>query len=66
MFKRYEICSKLTINKPEQRRSRFTVFIVNIEIVPHLFLVSVLLNLNSEIFGWWSVFAKITDRILYF
>ena len=44
---RCEICSKLTINIPEQSRWRhFDVFIVNFEHVSHFVLVFLLLTLS--------------------
>ena len=42
---RCEICSKLTIKEPEQRRSS-GVFIVNFEHISHLALVILLSTLN--------------------
>ena len=45
--KRCEICSKLTIKKPERRQQRRSgVFIVNFEYILLLFLVFLLLTLN--------------------
>ena len=44
---RCEICSKLTIRKPEQRQwCHSGVFIVNLEHIPHLVLVFLLLTLS--------------------
>ena len=40
----FEICSELTIKTPEWHS---TVFIVNFEHVPHIFLVFLLLTLNK-------------------
>ena len=37
--KRCEMCSKLTIKKQERRCRRSSVFIVNFELISHLFLV---------------------------
>ena len=46
--KKCEICSKLTIKIMEQRHwLRSGVFIVDFEHTSHLFLVSLLLNLNK-------------------
>ena len=43
-----EICSKLTMKKPERRHLlRSDVFIVNVEHTSHLFLVFLLLALNK-------------------
>ena len=44
----YEICSKLTVQTPEWRRSG--VFIVNFEYVSHLFLVFLMLALVTSKF----------------
>ena len=41
-----EICPKLTIKTPEQRR-RSGVFIVNFDHISHLFLLFLLLTLNN-------------------
>ena len=41
---RCEICSKLTIKTPEQRRRRSGVFILNFEHISHLVLVFLLLT----------------------
>ena len=46
--KRCEMCSKLTIKTPERRQwLRSGVFIVNFEHISHLFLLSLLWNLNK-------------------
>ena len=46
--KRYEICSKLTINAPERHQQlRSGVFIVNFEHILLFFLVFLLLTLNK-------------------
>ena len=43
-----EICTKLTIKKPERRHSRcFDIFIVDFEQISHFALVLQLLNLNQ-------------------
>ena len=42
-----EICSKLTIKRPERRR-RSGLFIVNFEHISHLFLVFLLLTLKKQ------------------
>ena len=41
-----EICLKLTIKIPEQRRRRSGIFIANFEHISHLVLVFLLLTLN--------------------
>ena len=47
---RCEICSKLTINTPEQRQLRLSgVFIVNSEHISHLILMFLLLSLNMQL-----------------
>ena len=44
---RCEICSKLTVKTPERRHwLRFCVFIVNFELISHIVLVFLLLNLK--------------------
>ena len=48
----YEICSKLTIMRPERRQwSHSGVIIVNFEHISHLVLVFLLLTLNMPA-GW--------------
>ena len=43
-----EIYSKLTIKTPERRHGRHSgVFVVNFELISHLFLVFLLLTLNN-------------------
>ena len=52
--KRCEICSKLTIKIPERRLWRRSgVLIVNFEQISHLFLLFLLLTLNSYMRGWF-------------
>ena len=44
----FEVCSKLTINIPEQHEGRrSSVFVVNFEHISHLFLVFLLLTLKK-------------------
>ena len=43
-----EINSKLTIKTPERRRRRSGVFIVNLELLSHFFLVFILLTLSRQ------------------
>ena len=48
MFKRYEICSNLTIKTPEWHHwHRSIVCIVNFEHISHIFLKFLLLTLNK-------------------
>ena len=50
---RCEICSKLTIKKPDRRQWRRSgVFIVNFEHILHLVLVFLLQNFEHVIVGW--------------
>ena len=49
---RCKICSNLTIKTSERRqRRRSGVFIVNFELISHLFLVFLLLTLNMYFFA---------------
>ena len=58
--KRYERCSKLAIKTPERHYWHyFGVFIFNFELIPHLFLVFLLLNLSMY------VFAGIASKIVF-
>ena len=58
--KRCEIYSKLTIKTPEWRYWRcFGVFIFNFELIPHLFLLFLLLDLIMHLF------AGIASKILF-
>ena len=50
---RCEICSKLTIKTPEQRRSG--VFIVNFENISHLVLVFPLLTLSKYMSAGYGI-----------
>ena len=62
--KRYEICSKLTTETPEQRHwRRSVVFIVNFEHISHLFLVFLLLIWNKKMLAGLHV-EKILEIIL--
>ena len=54
--KRFEISSKLIIKIPERLQClRSGVFIVNIEHISHLFLVSLLLTFNIYFFAQYTV-----------
>ena len=56
---RCEICSKLTINTPEQRQLRLSgVFIVNSEHISHLILMFLLLSLNMQLPAGMRVLLK--------
>ena len=59
--KRCELCSKLTINTPQQHHWRqSSVFIVNFEHISQLFLVFLSLTLNKQMLGG-QVLYRITD-----
>ena len=56
---RCEICSKLTINTPEQRQLRLSgVFIVNSEHISHLILMFLLISLNMQLPAGMQVLLK--------
>ena len=53
---RCKICSMLTIKKPERRQ-----LIVNVEIIPHLFLMFLLLTLKRQMLAGLGNIASETE-----
>ena len=65
--KRCEICSELTIKTPEWRHWRRSgVFIVNFELILHLFLVFLLLTWNKLMLAGFMQLKEIGMRTLSF
>ena len=60
--KRHEICSKLTIKTTKRRKWHGSgVFIVNFELISHLFLVFLSLTLSKEILAWYYLAYRFAD-----